>query len=632
MAVISCRSAVLPALVLAFVFACPHYCLAVIRTVTDLGDTTPGGAPGQLRFEINAAAPGDTIVIPAGTITLAGEAGEDDNAGGDLDITESLTIQGAGEGMTIIDGGGIDRVFDIIFADGVSISGMTIRNGKETDEGFGGGVDNFAGSLTLSNVSISGNSADLGGGIENFSGTLTLSNVTISNNTAGVGGGIENFSGTLTLSNVSISGNSADLGGGIENEDTATLSNVTISGNSADLGGGIENEDTATLSNVTISNNTAGVGGGIENFSGTLTLSNVTISNNTAGVGGNCSGFITSLGHNLDSGTTCGFTGPGDLSNTDPLLGPLANNGGPTQTHALLPGSPAIDGGDNVGCPPLDQRGFVRPVDGDGNSTATCDIGAYELVSIGAAVLAAVLPASRSVQVGSAASAFATVLNLGPGTATGCRLAPVPPLPASFLYQTTNPATNTPTGTPNTPVDIAPSGGQSFVFAFTPTGAIPPTDVQLSFACTNTAPAPITIGLNTLLLSASETPVPDLIALAATPSNDGILTLASGGAFALATVNVGAGGLLTVSADTGAVSLPVNLVLCQTNPVTAACLAPATPTVTVQIDANATPTFSIFVGASGPIAFDPATNRIFVRFTDSGSIVRGATSVAVRTP
>ncbi len=244
---------------------------------------------------------------------------------------------------------------------------------------------------------------------------------------------------------------------------------------------------------------------------------------------------------------------------------------------------------------------------------------------------AAVLPTSRSVQVGSLASAFATIINLGPETATGCSIAPKTVAAASFTYQTTNPATNTPIGTPNTPADISAGGGQSFVFAFIPTSPIPPTDVQLTFGCTNTAPAPSTTGLNTLLLSASATPVSDLIAVAATLSNDGIVTLASVAAFAVATANVGVGGLITVSANTGAVSLPVSLVLCQTNPTTGACLAPATPTVTLQIDAGATPTFSIFVGASGPIPFDPANNRIFVRFTDSGNIVRGATSVAVRT-
>jgi hypothetical protein len=102
---------------------------AAIRPVTDLGDTTPDGAPGQLRIEITAAVSGDTIAIPAGTITLTGASGESANASGDLDITKDLTIQGAGPGVTILDGGGIDRVFDI-FAATATISGVTIRNGN----------------------------------------------------------------------------------------------------------------------------------------------------------------------------------------------------------------------------------------------------------------------------------------------------------------------------------------------------------------------------------------------------------------------------------------------------------------------------------------------------------------------
>jgi len=243
---------------------------------------------------------------------------------------------------------------------------------------------------------------------------------------------------------------------------------------------------------------------------------------------------------------------------------------------------------------------------------------------------AAVLPSSRSVQVGSPATAFATLLNVSPGTATGCRLAPVTALAATFTYQTTD-ATNALTGTANTPANIPAGGGQSFVFAFTPTSPFAPTDVQLRFACIDIDPAPSTTGLNTLLLSASATPVPDIVALAATVGNTGIVTLASAGAFAVATVNVGAGGLITVAADTGGATLPVTLSVCQTNPQTAACLAPSTPSVTTQIDANATPTFGIFLSATGPIPFDPANNRIFVRFKDQGGVTRGATSVAMRT-
>ena len=118
-------------------------------------------------------------------------------------------------------------------------------------------------------------------------------------------------------------------------------------------------------------------------------------------------------------------------------------------------------------------------------------------------------------------------------------------MPASFVYQTTDPATNQVTGFPNTPVNIAAGAAQSFVFALTPTAPFAPTDVQFSFDCANSDPAPINVGLNTLLLSASNTPVPDIVALAATPTNDGIVNIpgTSGtGVFAVATVNVGASG------------------------------------------------------------------------------------------
>ena len=147
-------------------------------------------------------------------------------------------------------------------------------------------------------------------------------------------------------------------------------------------------------------------------------------------------------------------------------------------------------------------------------------------------------------------------------------------------------------------------------------------------------PASIIPGLNTLLFSASNTPVPDIVALAATTSNDGILNIpgANGaGAFAVATVNVGASGSITASADTGGASIPVNIFICQTNPGTGACLAAPGTSVTTTINANATPTFGIFVQGNGNVPFDPAGNRIFVRFKDGGNVTRGSTSVAVRT-
>jgi aldose sugar dehydrogenase len=249
-------------------------------------------------------------------------------------------------------------------------------------------------------------------------------------------------------------------------------------------------------------------------------------------------------------------------------------------------------------------------------------------------LVAAVLPSNRSVQVGTTATAFATIINAGSVTATACGISLLTSLPATFTYQTTDPATNQVTGAPNTPVNIAAGAAQSYVFALTPSAPVAPTDVQLSFDCTNTDPASIIPGLDTLLFSASNTPVPDIVALAATTSNDGILNIlgANGaGAFAVATVNVGASGSITASADTGGANIPVNLFVCQTNPGTGACLGSPASTVTATINTNATPTFGIFVQGSGNVPFDPALNRIFVRFKDSGGVTRGSTSVAVRT-
>jgi hypothetical protein len=248
---------------------------------------------------------------------------------------------------------------------------------------------------------------------------------------------------------------------------------------------------------------------------------------------------------------------------------------------------------------------------------------------------AAVLPTSRSVQVGDSATAFATVINTLDTVASSCGIAPIPSLPASFSYQTTDPATNALVGTPNTPVDIVPRGLQTYVFAFTPTVPFNPTDVELSFDCFNTDPAPIMVGLNTLLLSASAAPVPDIVALAATINGDGIVNLQNAsGVFAVATVNVGVAGTITVSADTRSTSLPVTIALCETEPATGVCINPTVPTlgtVTTSIAADATPTFAFFVTETANVPFDPATNRIFVRFKDAGGVTRGSTSVAVRT-
>ena len=248
-------------------------------------------------------------------------------------------------------------------------------------------------------------------------------------------------------------------------------------------------------------------------------------------------------------------------------------------------------------------------------------------------VVASVLPSARSVQVGDTATSFATVINAASVMATDCGITPLASVPVDFAYQTTDPTTNDLTGTPDTPVDIAGGGFQTFVFAFTPTSPFIPTDMLLIFDCANSAPVRVLQGVNTLLLSASSTPVPDIIAVVATPSGDGIVNLPGSlgaNAFAVATANVGTGGTITATADTGGAPLPVILFLCESNPATGECLSAPATSVTTSINAGATPTFSVFVNGNGFVSQDLANNRIFVRFQDAGGVTRGSTSVAVQ--
>jgi hypothetical protein len=229
-------------------------------------------------------------------------------------------------------------------------------------------------------------SGNRGGGIAN-DGTATLTGSTVSGNTApGHGGGIANGEfRTLTLNNSTVSGNTALAGAGIDNRGTLTLSNSTVSGNTATFGnGGIGNQfiGTLTISNSTVSGNSTVFGGsGIGNETGGTTILKNTIVANNSPV--DCAGAIISAGHNLSSDGTCGFTASGDQQNTNPLLGPLADNGGPTKTQALLPGSPAIDAA-SPDCPPpfTDQRGVARP------QGPRCDIGAFEREQGDAAITA----------------------------------------------------------------------------------------------------------------------------------------------------------------------------------------------------------------------------------------------------
>ena len=367
----------------------------VTVTVTKTDDTADGtcDADCSLREAIIALKPSippspiGTIILPAGTYTLGiPGTNEDQGLTGDLDIRWDVSIIGEGADSTIIDGAMLDRVFHVTGPINVEISGVTIRNGNAGPTGpvespdlfiFDGGGLLFqaAGPSTLTDVIVTGNFAEgFGGGIANEAfDNLTLINSTISLNEATGGGGGIYIDGTATLTNSTVSDNeAADSGGGISNSHELTLTNSTVSDNTAATGGGISNSGELTLTNATVSGNTAtDAGGGVNNEDGTLTLKDTIVANNASD---DCSGGTTSAGYNLDSDGTCGLAAAGDISSGDPLLGPLADNGGPTLTHALLAGSPAIDTASDDCPPPItDQRGVTRP------QGPACDIGAYEL-------------------------------------------------------------------------------------------------------------------------------------------------------------------------------------------------------------------------------------------------------------
>ncbi len=259
-----------------------------------------------------------------------------------------------------------------------------------------------------------------------------------------------------------------------------------------------------------------------------------------------------------------------------------------------------------------------------------------QVYGIGAQVtFASVLPGSRSVALGTPATVFATVINAGSTDLTGCQISAAVTAPAGLAlsYQTTDPATNALTGTPNTPVTIAANNGvQSFLISYQGSTPFDAPSMPIDFDCAGAMPATVVTGVDTVDLLMSSTPVADIIALSATPTANGVISVPAGstGAFAVASTNIGVGSQITVSVDTGSVTLPVNLTLCQSNPSTGQCLAAPTASVNLNYQAGTTPTFSVFAQATGTIPFAPATNRVFVRFEDASGDLHGSTSVAVQ--
>ncbi|HEV2842955.1 MAG TPA: choice-of-anchor Q domain-containing protein [Chthoniobacterales bacterium] len=413
-----------------------------VHAATLVVTTTADSGAGSLRDTIAAASDGDTIQFDAAlngqTITLtSAELLINKNLIIDGPGAHQLTVQ-----RSTATGTPAFRIFNASGSFGVTIAGLTIANGSAPDAG-GGGIASTVLTLTVANCVISGNNAQGGGGIlcaapSLNQSTVSIANCTISGNSAASGGGIHNdgpigmfYRGSvLTITNSTISGNAATFmgdglsqGGGIANLGRLTVINSTISDNVVAVdesrgGGGIYTTGTLAMTNTTISGNSANLGGGIRNLGthaihnpGALAITNSTVSGNSASEGGgllgggqsrnaiialntsangpDVNGTLRSEGFNLignNSGAIIFAQQPSDQIGTpaspiDPLLGPLQNNGGPTFTHALLQGSPALDQGESSGST-TDQRGFHRPVDfpdianeagGDG-----ADIGAFE--------------------------------------------------------------------------------------------------------------------------------------------------------------------------------------------------------------------------------------------------------------
>jgi hypothetical protein len=378
----------------------------VPSTVTNLMDS----GPGSLRDAIAGTPAGGSVDFQpdlSGTIVLTS---------GELSIGKDLTIAGPGADVITVSGNNASRVFHITASSTVAISELTIANGRVSGSGaFGGGID-IEGMLTLADCTISNNSANddeiiaaaYGGGIYN-GGTLIVTNSNLSGNSVsggniirgGVyGGGIDNY-GTLTVTDCTLSGNSANgagfagiaYGGGIDNAGTLIVSDSTFGGNSASgtayggYGGGIANNGTLTVISSTLSDNQSNSnGGGIRRDGGQVTVRNTIVAGNTGLSAPDISGTVDSQGYNLiGDGTGGSGYDPTDLVGTsenpiDPMLGPVQDNGGPTQTMALLVSSPALGAGDPDEIGSTDQRGVVR--------SGGVNIGAYQASATGFVVSA----------------------------------------------------------------------------------------------------------------------------------------------------------------------------------------------------------------------------------------------------
>jgi CSLREA domain-containing protein len=359
---------------------------AAVFTVTKTADTLDGACDSDCSFReavtaANASPGADTVVLGPGVygLTRAGKM-ENLSATGDLDLAGILAIQGAGADRTVIDGGGIDRVLDVPYGASLELRGVTVRNGDAVGlhlggEGFGGGI-RADGLLTVVDCVLSDSRAESGGGIAAYE--LILRSSTLTGNFAESGGGLYTY-GPVEMENVTLAGNQAQRGGGARmfepREGFLRILHVTVAGNVATfVAGGISLDSLYCIP---------------EDPCPPYPLVHIDrsiVAGNTAPQFPDCFALYHEGLHNVFGvGDEC-HPAEGDRAGTpqaplDPKLAFTADQGGTTPTRLPLAGSPAIDLAPAGLCSGLDQRGGVRPVDGDGDGVSGCDAGAVEVGS-----------------------------------------------------------------------------------------------------------------------------------------------------------------------------------------------------------------------------------------------------------
>ena len=339
----------------------------------------------------------ETYTLTAVNNSDPGPLGDSDGDNGLPSVTSEITITGFDSIIERSDAPDTPpfRIFRIPPAGRLMLRDLTVRNGDRfvgggTPQINGGGILN-QGSLVLDHVVIRENKAiNAGGGIDNV-GQLTVIDSLFVENWAGEGAAVRVSRSELSFGSAEIvrstfTGNSTFEGPGTITCAPGTLDifNSTVSGNVVGDGVGVSNCDLSIVNTTITDNELSGLFVSSSHSPSPTQIKNTIIAGQR--LGPDCFflnfGELVSRGHNLDSDDSCTLDAPTDLPQTNPLLGPLADNGGPTPTHALLEGSPAIDAGDNTECPVTDQRGVVRPRDGNSDGNAVCDIGAYEVALI----------------------------------------------------------------------------------------------------------------------------------------------------------------------------------------------------------------------------------------------------------